>query len=72
MITDYMLEIAQLSTAERIQLVTDIWDTIAAYPEATSLSEAQTQELDQRLAAYYQNPQVGSTWQQVQQRVRVQ
>jgi len=62
--------ITQLSTAERIQLVEDIWDIIAANPEAISLSDAQTQELDCRLTAYYQNPQAGVSSQEVQQRVQ--
>jgi putative addiction module component (TIGR02574 family) len=65
-----LTEITQLSTAERIQLVEDIWDTIAANPEDIRLSEAQTQELDRRLDFYHQNPQAGSPWQDVQQKVR--
>ena len=70
MLATSLAEITQLSTAERIQLVEDIWDTIAAQPEAVGLSEAQTQELDRRLSAYQQNPQTGASWQEVQQRVR--
>jgi putative addiction module component (TIGR02574 family) len=70
MLATSLAEITQLSTAERIQLVEDIWDTIAAQPERVGLSEAQTQELDRRLSAYQQNPQDGATWQEVQQRVR--
>ena len=67
-----LVGIAQLSTTERIQLVEDIWDTIAAHPEALSLSEAQTQELDRRLDAYHKNPHAGASWQNIQQRVRSQ
>ncbi len=70
MLAASLAEIIQLSTTERIQLVEDIWDTIAASPEGISLSEAQTQELDRRLAAYQRNPQAGASWQEVQQRVR--
>lgn len=70
MLATSLAEITQLSTAERIQLVEDIWDTIAAQPEEISLTEAQMQELDRRLNAYHQNPQAGASWQEVQQRVR--
>lgn len=70
MLATPLAEITQLSTTERIQLVEDIWDTIATNPEGVGLSEAQTQELDRRLAAYHQNPQTGASWQEVQQRVR--
>ncbi len=67
-----LAEITQLSTAERIQLVEDIWDTIATQPEEVALTEAQTQELDRRLEAYKQDPAANASWQEVQQRVRQQ
>ena len=69
MLTASLPEITKLSAAERIQLVEDIWDTIAAEPEAVALTEAQIQELDQRLDDYHANPQAGSSWQEVRQRI---
>jgi len=69
-ITASLSDITHLSVAERIQLAEDIWDTVLADPEQVSLSEAQTQELDQRLISYRQNPQAGESWQEVQKRVR--
>ncbi|MGH9903256.1 MAG: addiction module protein, partial [Pyrinomonadaceae bacterium] len=33
-----------MSVAERIQLVADIWDSIAAVPEAVPLSDAEREE----------------------------
>ena len=47
-------DILELSVAERIQLVEDIWDSIAAAPETVPLNEDQKKELDRRLEAYYQ------------------
>ena len=70
MITASLPEIAQLSAAERIQLVEDIWDTIAAEPEAVALTEAQKQELDRRLDDYHADPQAGSSWQEVRLRIQ--
>ncbi len=64
-----LAEITQLSTAERIQLVEDIWDTIATQPGEVALTEAQTQELDRRLEAYRQDPSVGASWAEMRQRV---
>ena len=69
MITASVPEITQLSVAERIQLVEDIWDTIVAEPESVALTEAQMQELDQRLDDYHTNPHTGSSWQEVRQRI---
>ncbi|MCX5855598.1 MAG: addiction module protein [Deltaproteobacteria bacterium] len=52
----------KLSVPERIQLVEDIWDSIAAAPEGLSLTNEQQAELDRRLEAYHRNPEEGSPW----------
>jgi putative addiction module component (TIGR02574 family) len=59
------LGIDQLSVADRIQLVEEIWDSIAAVPEQIPLTEAQKQELDRRLAAYHANPNDVIPWEAV-------
>lgn len=59
-----------LSVAERIQLVEDIWDSIAQAPEMVLLSDEQKAELDRRLEAYHQNPDEGSPWETVRERFR--
>ncbi|MGI8996306.1 MAG: addiction module protein [Pyrinomonadaceae bacterium] len=63
-------DILQMSIAEQIQLVEDIWDSIAASPEAVPLTEAQRQELDRRLEAYAQNPGAGISWDELKEKVR--
>ena len=55
-------EILQLSVAERIQLVEDIWDSIAVVPDAVSLTAEQEAELERRLEAYQANPNEGISW----------
>ncbi len=55
-------EILQLSVAERIQLVEDIWDSIAVVPDAVSLTAEQEAELERRLEAYQTNPNEGISW----------
>jgi len=62
-------DILELSVAERIQIVEDIWDSIAAVPESIPLSEDQKKELDRRLEAYHANPDAGSPWNDVKQRI---
>jgi putative addiction module component (TIGR02574 family) len=62
-------DILELSVAERIQIVEDIWDSIAAVPEAVPLSEDQKNELDRRLEAYHLNPEAGSPWSEVRERI---
>ena len=63
-------DVLSLSVSERIQLVEDIWDTIAEVPEAIGLSDEQKAELDRRLDAYHQNPEEGSPWGMVRERIR--
>jgi putative addiction module component (TIGR02574 family) len=55
-------EILQLSVAERIQIVEDIWDSIGESPEELALSEAEKLELDKRLERYRENPDEGIQW----------
>lgn len=62
-------EIVQLSVAERIQLVEDIWDSVAAFPEAVTLTEAQQRELDRRLQAHKQNPNEGVSWEDLKRQL---
>ena len=58
-----------LSIAERILLVEDIWDTVSAEVEAVPLSEREKQIIDSRLSAYHQNPDLGSPWSDVYERI---
>jgi putative addiction module component (TIGR02574 family) len=60
------LGIDRLSVAERIILVQDIWDSIAAEAEQSPLSKELQQEVDRRLAAYHMNPHAAIPWEQVE------
>ena len=51
-----------LSVAERIEIVEDIWDNIAEIPEKIELTDAQKVLLDERLKAYHRNPNEGFPW----------
>ncbi|MBK1988290.1 addiction module protein [Sphaerospermopsis aphanizomenoides BCCUSP55] len=63
------VDISEISIAERIQLVEDLWDSILEQQEELPLSEAQQQELDRRLENYKKNPTSGSSWEEVKQRL---
>lgn len=63
-------EILQLSVAERIQLVEDIWDSIAVVPDAISLTDEQQAELERRLEAYQANPSEGISWNDLNNKLR--
>jgi putative addiction module component (TIGR02574 family) len=59
-----LAEILQLSIDERIQLAQDIWDSVAAIPEAISLTDEQRIEFDRRLAEYEKDPGEGIAWEE--------
>jgi putative addiction module component (TIGR02574 family) len=63
-------EILQLTIAERIQLAEDIWDSVAAFPEAIPLTDAQKEVLDRRLQGYAKNPNEGISWDELKDKLR--
>ena len=64
------LGIDRLSVAQRILLVEEIWDSIAAEAEQVPLTEGQKQDLQRRLAAHRENPKAGSSWEEVKARLQ--
>ena len=62
-------DLLELSISERIQLVEDIWDSIASIPQSVPLTAAQRDELDRRLEDYRQHPDDGSPWEEVRSRI---
>ncbi|MDO8580392.1 MAG: addiction module protein [Candidatus Omnitrophota bacterium] len=62
-------EVLKLNIPDRIKWVEDIWDSIAAIPEAVPLTEEQTEELDHRLEIYHKDPTTGSPWTEVKKRI---
>ena len=63
------VEIDQISIEERMQLVEDLWNSILASPESLPIPDEQEQLLDKRLKQYHQNPNEGSSWQAVKERL---
>jgi len=62
--------IFDLSPSEKLQLVEDLWDDLAATPDAIPVHDWQKEELTRRKANLMQNPASGLTWEEVIQRVR--
>jgi putative addiction module component (TIGR02574 family) len=65
-----LADILQMTIAERIQLAEDIWDNIAAFPEALPLTDAERQELDRRLQLCERSPDEGIPWDELKEKVR--
>jgi len=59
-----------LSVAERIQLVEDIWDSIATEaPDSLQLSGADKEELHRRVEAHRADPSDAIAWEQVREKL---
>jgi putative addiction module component (TIGR02574 family) len=66
-VTVRLKDILRLSVPERVQLVEDIWDSIAASPDEVPVTDEQRRELDRRLAAY--DPSEARPWSEVRARL---
>jgi putative addiction module component (TIGR02574 family) len=64
-----LADVLALPIEERIQLAQSIWDSVAAVPEAVQLTEDQRVELEVRLKEYRDNPNAGSPWPEVRERI---
>jgi len=63
-------EILKLSVAERIQLLEDLWDSIASTPERLPVTDAQKAELDRRRQRFDQGATTVRTWEEVKKNLR--
>jgi putative addiction module component (TIGR02574 family) len=59
-----------LSPTEKLQLVEDLWDDLAASPTEAPVHDWQEEELARRKARLMNTPATGLSWDEVKQRVR--
>ena len=59
-----------LSPAEKLQLVEDLWDDLAATPDEVPIHDWQIKELARRKANLQRNPNSVTDWESVKRRVR--
>lgn len=62
--------IFDLSPSEKLQLVEDLWDDLAASPDTVPVHEWQKEELARRKANLQKNPLSVLAWDEVQRRAR--
>lgn len=63
------IDLNQLSVAEQILLVEDLWDRIALKQGEHSLSAGQLADLDRRLDDFQKTGDVGQSWEAVKTRI---
>ena len=64
------LGIDRMSIDDRLRLVGEIWDSIAAEADALPLTDAEKEMIDRRLADMEANPDAGSSWEEVKARLQ--
>jgi putative addiction module component (TIGR02574 family) len=69
-LTQENTSVFELSPSEKLQLVEDLWDDLAASPEEVPIYDWQKEELDRRKANLMNNPASGITWEEIKRRVR--
>jgi putative addiction module component (TIGR02574 family) len=62
-------EALELTPAERVELVGEIWDSIAPQ-DMPPLTDEQKQEIERRYEAMVRDPSRGSKWDDVEARLR--
>ncbi|MBW4475178.1 MAG: addiction module protein [Stenomitos rutilans HA7619-LM2] len=67
--TDFT-QVFELTLSEKLQLLEDLWDSIAQVPEQIPVLDWQKEELAKRKAAYSHNPNSGSSWEAAKERIR--
>jgi len=58
-----------LSVEARLQLIEEIWDSIAADPASIPLTSAQRSELDRRKREHRNDPSAAKPWPEVRDRL---
>ena len=64
------MSVFDLSPAEKLQLVEDLWDDLAESPNQMPLHDWQREELARRKANLLRNPASGLPWEEVKQRIQ--
>lgn len=67
--TTALQELETLSVPERVQIVEDLWDSIARSNADLPVPQWQKDELTRRKNRYLQNPDSGETWDQVKKSI---
>lgn len=63
-------EILELPVQERIQLVELIWESIAAFPQAITVSSELKSDLNARLLEFERDPEAGYVWDEVKEKLK--
>lgn len=64
------MEIQELSALERIRLAEELWDSILDDQASIEVTDAQKKVLELRIKSHSSTPSEGSTWEEVNDRLK--
>ena len=68
MILEQHPDLRRLSPADKLALVSELWDDLAAHPEDVPVDPGLIAELDRRMEAYRKDPTGITSWEAVKAR----
>jgi putative addiction module component (TIGR02574 family) len=69
MIKEAIPRFDELSSAEKLLLLEELWDNLAREPAEVPVADWQKQELERRYQEYVKNPSEGASWSEVRERL---
>jgi len=69
MILETIPHVNRLTAAEKLILVSELWDDLAAHPTEVPVSREQIAELERRMEEYHRDPSQVTSWEAIQQRI---
>ncbi|MCV6627346.1 MAG: addiction module protein [Cellvibrionaceae bacterium] len=63
------MKIQDLSNTEKVILAQELWDSVVIDQKTLDVTQEQIKELNQRLAKFEMDGEVGSSWSEVKERV---
>lgn len=63
------IDVTKLTPAEKLQLVSDLWDDLAQSGDDIPVTDRQRAELDRRKQAALDHPEAGEPWEIVRERL---
>ena len=64
------MNIQELSVSDRIRMAEELWDSVLEDQASIEVTDAQKKVLEQRIKSYSSTPTEGSTWEEVNDRLK--
>jgi putative addiction module component (TIGR02574 family) len=69
MLLEHFPDVRQLSSAEKLIFVSELWDDLAEHPSEVPVSREIIEELDRRMEHFKTHPDEFTTWEAIQEKV---